>query len=168
MIQINNKDYADDIQEAIKLSATLDFLKPALVIAAVLDISNRVQGKCVVIAGDDERILYERSHDIPKSRQNLGALFNPVLTVEKGHQARQIKNWPYWDSWDSIVKEMRSTNLMEWTTKLHAYIPAFPSQNIKIGDVEIGPSDLDGKILKKKKINQGYLSKHVFEKILSI
>ncbi len=169
MMKINSKSYPKSIQQTIKDAATLDFLKQALVIAEVLNVSKSLQCKCVVISGEDERILYESTNlNIPDSRKQLGALFNPILTSAKGYQERQNKNWPQWDSWDSMVNEMKSTNLMEWTTKLHAYIPAFPSQNLKIGDVEIGPSDLDKKNLRKKKINQESLAKHVFEKILGI
>lgn len=167
LIGINKKDYIKEEQEKVGEKATLDFLRPALTIAAVLQLSEQLGGKCVVIVGNDEHDQWIRAHDIPGCRKQIGVLFNPVLMKKKkkGPQAQQLKNWPHWDSWHDMSEEMKKTNLASWTIQLHAFIPSFPRRRIKIGQKEVCKEDFE-KI--EEHVTNEVLAKHVFDNILSI
>ncbi len=168
LLLINDKDYEASVKETIKASATLDFLRPALTIAAVLRLSQELGGKSVVVVGYDENIQWERGHAIKGSREQFGVLFNPILKKKLGYQARQIKDWPFWDSWGAMVDEMNHSNLAEWTTKLHAYLPGFPSKCVTIEGCEISPDDWQDEEKLLDKISREALAKYVFNEILSI
>jgi hypothetical protein len=132
LLNINNKDYSDDVKAEIKRSATLDCLRPALSLAAVLYILEHETGKLIIISGEDERIQWDRAYDLRGTSDRLGVLMNPILG-EGRHQLRQRARRPSWSSQATLEDEMSSGNLAWWTFKLHACLPAFPSRYLKIG-----------------------------------
>ncbi len=168
LLAINQKDYDTTVKETIQDSPTLNFLHPALTIAAVLRLSESLCDKSVVVVGHDERIQWESAHDIPGCRYTFGVLFNPVLKTSEGFQARQSKNWPYWDSWEAMAAHMSGTNLAAWTCQLHAFLPGFPSKDLQIGSSTILPDDWHDKEKLDAKIDKNGLARHVFQTILSI
>jgi len=169
LLNINNKNYAKPVQKIIVESATLDFLKPALQIASVFHLYDElnISKKCIIVAGYDEKIQWERAHDILDFRDKIGVLFNPILETRAGYQERQGKRWPYWDSWKEMADQMKKSNLAEWTTKMHIYIPAFPDKNISIGKKTISQKALKSNAFLKN-ISREELAKQVHKNILSI
>ena len=138
LISINNKEYAVAVKEKIMKSSTLDFLRPALTIGAVLRLSPKLGGKSVVVVGHDEKIQWERGLDIQGSRSQFGVIFNPVLETGR-YQVRQEKTMPFWYSWEAMAADMEKSNLAQWTTQLHAYLPEFPSKCVTIEGCSISP-----------------------------
>ncbi len=142
LLNINNKEYSDDVKEEIKRSATLDCLRPALALAAVLYLVEKVGQKGIVVAGSDEKIQWERAYDIPNTRGNIGVMMNPILRTDPTHQSRQSRNWPSWPSPEALLREMSSNNnLSWWTYNLHAFVPAFPASSVRIGEQDVQPQD---------------------------
>lgn len=168
LIGFNQKHYIKEVQDKVREKATLDFLRPALTIAAVLQLSEQLGGKCVVIVGDDEHDQWVRAHDIPGCRKQIGVLFNPVLMKKKGLQAQQVKNWPHWDSCHDVIEEMQRSNLASWAIRLHAYLPNFPSKSIEIDGTEFEPKDWKDEKTFNKKVNKEVLARRVFDSILDI
>lgn len=145
LLAINNKGYSVVVKEEKETSPALDFLRPALSIAAVLYLSVREGHKVVILAGKDERIQWERAYRLPESRPKIGVLMIPVLKDNKEYQRQQKQNWPIWDSLPALKLDMEASNLAWWTFCLHAFIPAFPSPFVEIGKdeskPEISPND---------------------------
>ena len=71
LLDINNKEYSEEQREEIKRSPTLDFLRQALSVAAVLYLAEQAGQKCIVVAGLDERIQWERTFRVPLTRPHL-------------------------------------------------------------------------------------------------
>lgn len=139
LLDINNKAYNSEVKEEISKSATLDCLRPALSLAAVLYKAGVAKQKCIVVAGLDERIQWVRTHSIPGTQNLLGVLMNPVLKTDPTHQARQKGFWPSWPSRNEMVRNMEGTNLAWWVFHMHTYLPAFPNRCVAVGELEIGP-----------------------------
>jgi len=140
LLNINNKEYDENVKMTIKRSATLDFLRPALTISAVLHLARRNQNKCIVVAGEDEKIQWITSHDLPGSRENLGVILNPI--IKKNHsQLRQTKNWPFWDSWQNLYDDMEDSNLAEWLIRLYLFLPKFPITELTINKKVLNIND---------------------------
>jgi hypothetical protein len=96
--------------------------------------------KCIIVAGADERIQWERTFRFSGMRTQLGVLMNPILKMDDVHQGRQERDWPIWDSTQAIIREMDSTNLGSWIFRLHLFLPAFPSTSIDFDRTHISPS----------------------------
>jgi hypothetical protein len=168
LLQINNKEYSDTVKETIKKSASIDFLRPVLTIASVMHLSREKEAKEIVVVGYDEKIQWERSHDILDGRQRFGVLFNPILQQNDGHFQRQQPNWPNWYSSEMLFNDMKDTNLASWTLRLHAFIPSFPSKAVSIAGNKIGPNIWkDGRDFSGE-INLKELAQYVFDGLLSI
>ncbi|MBI2909147.1 MAG: adenylate/guanylate cyclase domain-containing protein [Chloroflexi bacterium] len=132
MLAINNKDYEDKVKEDIKTNPTLDFLRPALSIAAVHYLAELAEQKVVVVAGKDERIQWEQAVHLAQER--LGVLMNPVLRDEGTHQSHQGPDWPIWSSKQSLEEAMRPpSNLAWWLFLLLGFVPSFPGRVAMVG-----------------------------------
>jgi hypothetical protein len=140
LLAINNKKYNVEQQEKIQHSSTLDFLRPALSVAAVLYLAEQAGQRCIVVAGSDERIQWTRTIRVPGTRPQLGFLMIPVLK-DAMYQGKHKSDWPIWDSLQALVLGMESTNLAWWTFRLHAYLPAFPAKSVKIDEQQISPQE---------------------------
>lgn len=167
LISINNKDYTVTEKEKIMKSPTLDFLRPALEVGAVLRLSPELEGKSVVVVGHDEKTQWERGLDIKGSMSRFGVIFNPIFETER-YQVRQEKTMPFWYSWEAMVEDMQKSNLAQWTTQLHAYLPEFPSKCVTIEGRSIYPEDWQNEEKLHHKITREALAEYVFKKILSI
>jgi hypothetical protein len=168
LLQINNKEYSDTVKETIVKSASIDFLRPVLTIASVMHLSREKKAKEIVVVGYDEKIQWERSHDLLDGRKRFGVLFNPILCQDDGHFQRQKPNWPNWYSPEMLFNDMKGTNLASWTLRLHAFIPSFPSKVVSIAGKVIGPNIWkDGRDFSDE-INLNELAKYVFDGLLSI
>lgn len=163
LLDINNKEYTDDVKEKIKLSATLDFLRPALSIAAVKYLIETAAQKGIVVAGADEKIQWERTYDLPNTRGNIGVMMNPILKRDPTHQSRQSRNWPSWASPEALLSDMNlNNNLAWWTFKLHAFMPAFPAETVNIGGQEINPQEWVDELVPPEKVSREALVEHVW------
>jgi hypothetical protein len=163
LLDINNKEYSDDVKEEIKRSATLDFLRPALSIAAVLYLVETAGQKGIVIAGADEKIQWERAYDIPNTRGNIGVMMNPILKADPTHQTRQSRNWPSWPSPEALLREMNSNNnLAWWTFNLHAFVPSFPATGVIIGEQIVQPQDWTSELTPPENVRIEDLVEHVW------
>jgi hypothetical protein len=167
---INLKDYPAEVRQTINSSATLDFLRPALTISAVLYLSETLQCKCEIVAGHDERKQWEAAHaSIPSSRSQFGVLFNPVLNAKSGHQGRQTKNWPLYFNSQQVLEDMDTYDSAVWFSKLHLFLSSFPETEIRIGSVVIQPEiwaspDAETEIIGL--VGKPELARHVFEHVL--
>ncbi len=168
LMDINQKDLPKEVTETITKSSTLDFLRPALTIASVLQMSNKIGSKCIVIAGADERNQWESAHEIILATvSQFGVLFNPKLNNKDGYQGHQTENWPLFTNWDRIVVEMENYDFADWLAKLHLFLSAFPRQSIEINGEIFSPEDWrDASI--EGKLHKPTLAKYVFENILNI
>lgn len=163
LLNINNKEYSDNVKETIKRSATLDCLRPALSLAAVLYIVETAAQKGIIVAGADEKIQWERAYDIPNTRGNIGVMMNPILRGDSMEQARQSRNWPSWPSPEALLREMNSeNNLAWWTFRLHAFVPSFPATSVQIAEQEIQPQDWTNELETPSKINKESLVEHIW------
>lgn len=163
MLKINDKTYDPKEKEENKRSSTLKFLRPVLSVAAVLYLAMQHSQKCVVVAGLDETIQWERTYRVPHSRSNLGVLMNPVLKGEEGFLGKQKNDWPIWYSHQSLVRSMNSTNLASWTFRLHAYIPAFPARSVEIDGGPISPQEWDDDMGIPESLQKESLARHVWK-----
>lgn len=163
LLNINNKEYSDDVKEEIKRSATLDCLRPALSIAAVLYLVETAGQKGIVVAGADEKIQWERAYDIPNTRGHIGVMMNPILKVDPTHQSRQSRNWPSWPSPEALLREMNSNNnLAWWTYNLHAFVPAFPAGSVTIGGEDVPPQEWTNELDVPAKVRREALVEYVW------
>ena len=139
LLDINNKEYDGVVRDEIAKSATLDCLRPTLTMAAVLYISKKIEKKCIVIAGGDERVQWEIFYGIQSERQCVGAVMIPALRTQDHKHERQRKDKPSWPSCQAFIRAMEQPNLAWWSFCLYIVLPAFPSTSIKIGDISIDP-----------------------------
>jgi hypothetical protein len=164
LLNINNKDYADDVKAEIRASATLDCLRPALSLAAVLYLAQKEDQKSVIISGADEKIQWERAYDIPPDTRNIiGVLMNPVLKADATHQSRQRRAWPSWSSQESLIQEMEPGNLAWWVFNLHALIPAFPNRSVTIGGAEFTADSWTDELTIPTNLRKEALAEHVWQ-----
>lgn len=159
---INYKTYDPQQQAIIQNSSTLDFLRPALSMAAVLHLAQQAGHKCIVVAGSDERIQWTRTIRVPGTRPQLGFLMIPIL---KGimYQGKHKSDWPIWDSLQALVLGMNSTNLASWTFRLHAYLPAFPDVAVEIDGRQILPQQWGDEMSIPALLQKESLARHVWE-----
>lgn len=135
MQSINKKEY-DDVRAAqIASSPTLKFLTPALSIAVVIHLAMALEGKVIIVSGEDERKQWEGSYNIANAREKIGAIMHPVLNQDPDSQAFQDSSWPIWGSEGALTQAMtvEPTNLAWWVANLHAFVPAFPQNHVEIG-----------------------------------
>jgi hypothetical protein len=119
--------------------------------------------KCIVVAGLDERIQWERTFRVPLTRPHLGVLMNPVLKDDSGYQGKHKRDWPIWDSPQAIVRNMESTNLAWWIFQLHAYLPAFPASLVKIDEQQIPPKEWGNPMGTPELLQKDSLARHVWK-----
>ncbi|MDD2466838.1 MAG: adenylate/guanylate cyclase domain-containing protein [Desulfobulbus sp.] len=170
LLDFNHKEYADDVKEAVKKAAALDFLHPALTISSVMYLCDNKPSKCIVVVGHDEHIQWEKVNlSIPQTREKFGVLFNPVIKKKEGKQARQTSNWPMFLNKEAVVLAMEEyPSLEEWFIKLHLFVPNFPSKFVQINDIRIIPTDWSPNKGLPENIDKHFLAQEVFDKILSV
>jgi hypothetical protein len=137
MHSINKKDYDDAYAaQVIGNSPTLKFLTPALSIAVVIHLAEKVDNKVIVVSGADERRQWTGSYSISNARAKMGAIMHPVLNQDPDNQAFQSATGPIWDSEGALVQNMTAagTNLAWWITNALAFVPAFPRDYVEIGN----------------------------------
>ena len=144
------------------------FFDQRLTIASVLHLSRKIDKKCIVVVGSDERIQWERSHQIQGTDNDYGVIFNPIIKERDGHQGRQTKNWPMYFNTQSVEDEMSIYNLPEWLIKMHLFLPNFPQREVKIGDRIITPSDWQNSKNPEENIDRSILSELVFNNIINL
>jgi class 3 adenylate cyclase len=159
---INYKTYDPQQQEIIQNSFTLDFLRPALSVAAVLYLAQQAGQKCIVVAGSDERMQWTRTIRVPGSRHQLGFLMIPILK-DAMYQGKHKSDWPIWDSIQALVLGMDSTNLAAWTFRLHAYLPAFPEAAVEIDGQQISPPEWGDEMGIPESLQKESLARHVWK-----
>jgi hypothetical protein len=86
---------------------------------------------------------------------------NPILKGMQG-QGMQKDNWPIWESHQSLVREMESTNLAAWTFNLHAYLPAFPETSVGIDGKQISPQAWGNEMGIPEALRKEALARHVW------
>jgi Adenylate and Guanylate cyclase catalytic domain len=164
LLAINNKTYEADVQEKIKQAPTLDFLRPALSVAAVLYLAEQTGQKVIVVAGKDERIQWERTIRVPLTRPHLGVMMNPILKLDAVHQGRQKRDWPIWDSLEALKLAMESTgNLASWVFRLHLYTPSFPAPAVTIADQPVSPQDWPNELEIPEKVNKDVMAQQAWQ-----
>lgn len=168
LLEINEKYYSQEVKEEIRKSATLDFLRPALTIAAVMQLTRPMTSKSLVVVGRDEKFQWERTLSIPEARARFGVLLTPILEWDEGHQGRQIKNWPMWFSWESMAdaKEMRTSNLAQWSASLHCFLPGFPAPYVDLEGRSIGPADWQDSKAFREHFDVRAVARRAFETVL--
>ncbi|MCX6346269.1 MAG: adenylate/guanylate cyclase domain-containing protein [Armatimonadetes bacterium] len=144
MLVINNKSYDEVGQIKNPTTSTLDFLRPAITMASVLYIAEQNEGKCLVVAGCDERKQWNLAYSLSaETRSFLGVLMNPMLKGTNGteYQFKQKDDQPIWNSCPEMVAAMNDSNLAWWIYHMHAYLPAFPAKEVDIAGLPVSPQD---------------------------
>jgi hypothetical protein len=162
LVAMNQKGYSEDIKEALKSSKTLDFLKPALTIAAAAQIAITARRPCILMAGRDEGEQWDACKSLKAAKAIVGCVLNPLLNEDERHQARQGERYPIWASAVNLVERMRGTNLAWWIFRLCAYLPSFPGEVVRIGGVDVMPSDWITETDNPEKLDLRELSRHVW------
>lgn len=138
LININQKNYEEEVKAEIKSNPILDFLRPILTSAAVLHLADTSKSKkVIVIAGYDEEIQWR--HVIENNPHNLAVIYNPLLEeLDKNsgvpHTARQRGKWPIWYSKLELKNATTKTNALKWICQLFAKLPSFPSTKVIIDE----------------------------------
>jgi adenylate/guanylate cyclase family protein len=159
LLAINNKTYEAVVLETKRKAPTLDFLRPALSVAAVLYLAEQSGQKVIVVAGKDERIQWERTIRVPLTRPHLGIMMNPILMRDPKHQDWQKRDWPIWDSLEALKLAMDSTNnLASWVFRLHLFTPAFPATTVTIAGQPVSPQDWPNELEIPEKVNKDALA----------
>jgi hypothetical protein len=162
LLDINHKEYTPVVRTEIAASATLDCLRPALSLAAVSHLVEERTDLSIIISGADEYVLWNRAYEIPTTQDKIGVLMNPKLTEDGTHTARQSQSWPSWRSRDDLVRAMDRPNLPWWTFSLHACLPAFPAASIRLGEVEIKPTDWTNELQVPEMVDKRALADYVW------
>lgn len=141
LIDINQKDYSDDVQEKIRKDPALDFLRPMLTCAAAVHLAEEMQksyprAKTIVVGGADESIQWDYVYKVAPPN-SLGGILNPVLKVSKkrgpAHTARQTSEWPSWSSTRELLEDIKKTNAAKWIFQLFVQLPLFPLPYVPAG-----------------------------------
>lgn len=143
LMEINNKGYSADDITRNNAKPTLAYIRPPLTIAAVLHLAHETGTKCVVVSGRDESQQWKQAYNIPNALSRIGALMIPVIKMDRKHQLLQKERWPIWHSEADIVRHISEaqTNTAWWIYCLHAFLPAFPEEAVRIGGATISPED---------------------------
>lgn len=145
LVVMNKKDYPDDrIEEEMRHSAALRFLRPTLIVSAVLQMSVQENHKTVVLTGLDEQRQWQIASDMPNNRDRLGVLMNPVLrdnSADLNTQLWQGPNWPIWENTADLEEALGQGNVAKWVYRMLAFLPAFPRNVVHIGTEDVSPSD---------------------------
>ena len=146
LIDINQKEYSEEVKAELKEEPALKFMRPILTCAAVIYLANNVtEGiKTIVVAGADEKIQW--NHVMTTSPDKFGAMFIPLLKSKpdacgSAHTAKQRKNWPCWFSKSDLTGDFITTNAGKWAFQLFAQVPSFPAENVEICGVKISESN---------------------------
>lgn len=145
LLEMNRKAYdTTEIEREIQDAPALRFIRPALITAAALQIAEAEQHKTIVIAGADEQKQWEIAVNMPKNRDRLGILLNPILRVDDSNmatQAKQLPSWPIWESQNELRDALVTGNVARWVYRLLVFLPAFPAESVMVGDAEVTPHD---------------------------
>ena len=141
LLAINKKTYEKTVKDEIEKAPTLDCLRPALTLAAVLYFAEQSNHKALVVSGYDERIQWELAYIHPNSRNQFGVVMNPVLNVDRENQERQRGHWPTWHSQNHLREDMNTRNIAWWTFHLHAFLPIFPADAVHLGSEYVMPRE---------------------------
>jgi hypothetical protein len=71
-------------------------------------------------------------------------VLNPVLRVDDANmtkQARQLLNWPIWESQDALRDALVAGNVARWVYRLLVFLPAFPKDAVSVGESVVTPRD---------------------------
>jgi hypothetical protein len=143
LLALNNKEYAEEVKSEHLVRSTLTYLRAPLTIAAVLHLAIQEGGKCIAVSGRDEYLQWTHAYTIPGASDNIGALMIPIVKMSPNYQLQQKERWPIWDSEARLVEMLQSVenNVGWWSFRLHAFLPAFPANRVKIGDREVNPDE---------------------------
>lgn len=141
LMEINNKGYSADDITRNNSKPTLAYIRPPLTIAAVLHLAQEAGTKCIVVSGSDESQQWKQAYNIPDALSRIGALMIPVIKMDRKHQLLQKERWPIWHSEADIVRHISEaqTNTAWWIYCLHAFLPVFPNESVKVGMATIAP-----------------------------
>jgi class 3 adenylate cyclase len=164
---INNKDYDQDQRDRIKKGATLNFLRPALSLAAVIHLAEQMDRKVIVVSGADEKMQWKCSYGIGNAREKIGVIMNPILLnkLDPNFQAFQKDHWPIWQSESELAEEMTTAvpnNLAWWVFCLHAFLPAFPSATVEISGTPLEPNNWTDPEQIPASVQPSQLARHVW------
>jgi hypothetical protein len=164
---INNKDYDQDQRDRIKKGATLNFLRPALSLAAVIYLAGQMERKVIVVSGADEKMQWKCSYGIGNAREKIGVIMNPILLnkLDPNFQAFQKDHWPIWQSENELAEEMTSAdpnNLAWWVFCLHAFIPAFPNATVDVRGTSLKPNNWTDPEQIPSSVEPSDLARHVW------
>jgi hypothetical protein len=168
MQKIVYKDYDSTDRDRIQRYTTLYFLRPALTISLVLNLTDQGDGKSIVIAGYDEKDQWEKAHNaIKDAPDRFGVLFNPILKGKEGHQSRQTGDSFRYFSPQGIIDDMARHYLATWLVKFPLFLSQFPSETVNIGDDHISPDAWDKDKDIEAKINKEKMAQDVYTNILT-
>lgn len=145
LLEMNNKDYSDEVKDEIRKAPALNFMRPALIVSAT--IQSAIDGGCKVIAlaGADEQVQWKRAINMDGARDLLGVLMNPILRDNEDNslvQAAQTLDGPIWESPEDLASALESGNLAYWVFALHVLLPRYPAESVDMGaGVTLGPVD---------------------------
>lgn len=147
LIAINQKEYAENIKEEIKKDPALDFLRPILTCATVVEVvaeyeETSGQGKVIVISGEDEMEQWQEVIATMDSSSRMGAIFHPIFKEaprrgNHSHTARQKSEWPIWRTRKQLEDDLKTTNVGKWSFQLLGQLPAFPDSFVKVDRKEL-------------------------------
>lgn len=148
LIDINQKQYSQEVKDKIKENPTLDFIRPILTCAAVVHLIERfhetnVYSKVTIVSGEDEQIQWRSLLSMTGPSQNLGIILHPTLKIRNAgmtHTARQTSDWPIWHSRRELERDMATTNAGKWVFQLLGQLPFFPAPYAIIEGKEVRAS----------------------------
>lgn len=137
VMELNNKEYSDEVIEQITRKSTLAYMRPTLTMAAVLHLTQGCASKCVVIAGKDEEGQWKLTYSIRNGLTALGACLIPIVKMDPKHQVQMDKSFPIWFGIEEASRHCcDGGNVADWLYDLLARLPAFPEHDVKICGAE--------------------------------
>lgn len=141
LMDLNTKEYSQQVKDEIRDKTTLTYLRPPLTIAAVLHLAEGARTKCAVIAGSDEHLQWNHALSVSNALESIGVLMIPVVKMDRQYQMHQGRQFPIWHSEADVNRQSVGSNLAWWLFRLLAFLPAFPDSGVKIGETEINPGE---------------------------
>lgn len=147
LLNINQKEYTNEVKVTIRSNPALDFLRPILTCAAVLHLAevsqdNDSNRKVIVVAGFDENLQWR--HVLEKiSSPQLGVVYNPLFKLSESagteYTARQRDDWPIWHDYKALEDDMQKTNAGKWLFQHFAQLPRFPAESVDLRAISTDP-----------------------------
>ncbi len=93
-------------------------LRPLFTLSASMYLSDTLENKCIVIAGEDEHSMWTTCTARPDYENKIGAMLVPTLSRDGERQFSHDDETFYWTSVKAIKESMRGANITKWVKNL--------------------------------------------------